>query len=470
MITTKEYPATHSMSTSWFGIDKDGNVAILDFDDNGPVPTGIPETTPEGIIFEQMVDSTKDLPSLDFNDDQANEILKELVKYNGDEDIYCGIYSTIIQVDIERLEEFEALIRRGNEEAGSNLDWKTIILNKKLGLYLVNTDAWEEVRIEQLLRSGLIKNKLPYELSIWFNDKWDKEKKQYFYEVIFFNLPFFAFKQPYWPNFPMKKVYIPHYPFKADKLPKEALRKAFKFDFSFHEVEDLQIASYFPYRMYSYEDIEIMDDIDCTWLPINDKEEALLPESPIPPFRKEEFYSENNISYSEVKNSGIIFYPSMATFYPKYIRLTLCKECHNDSPLREVNGELAQLPIISFYPVSKEKIRKEKGNISLWQLEREITYDTSIIRNRFIIEKSIFEVNINLFRPYLLIISNEALRLLKDFYEINKNRIKIGEFDYQYVICDILRPGEISFEEWEALPYRGKENEILIKKRKRRDD
>ena len=160
----------------------------------------------------------------------------------------------------------------------------------------------------------------------------------------------------------------------------------------------------------------------------------------------------------------------MATFYPKYIRLTLCKECHNDSPLREVNGELAQLPIISFYPVSKEKIRKEKGNISLWQLEREITYDTSIIRNRFIIEKSIFEVNINLFRPYLLIISNEALRLLKDFYEINKNRIKIGEFDYQYVICDILRPGEISFEEWEALPYRGKENEILIKKRKRRDD
>ena len=458
------------MSTSWFGIDKEGNVAILDFDDNGPVPDGIPEISPEGIILEQLVDLTKDIPSLDFNDDQATEILKELVEYKGDEDIYCGIYSTIIQVDIERLEEFEALIIRGNEEAESNLDWKTIVLNKKWGLYLVNVDAWEEVRIEQLLRSGLIKNKLPHDLSIWFNDQWDNEKKQYFYKVIFFNLPFFAFKEPYWPDFPMKKVYIPRYPFKAEKLPKATLQKAFKFDFSFHEVENLQIACYFPYRMHSCEDIETIDGIDCTWLPINDKEEALLPETSIPPFRKEEFYTKKKFSYSEIKKYGIIFYPSMATFYPKYIRLTLCSEYHNDSSLREVSGELARLPIISFYPISREKIRKEKGDLHSWQIEREIIYDQGIIRNRFNIEKSIFEVNINLFRPYLLIMSNKAIRLLKEFYIITKNRIQIGEFDYQFVICDILRPGEISFEEWEELPYRGKENEILIKKQKRRND
>ena len=470
MITTKEYPATHSMSTSWFGIDKEGNVAILDFDDNGPVPTGVPETSPEGIIFEQMVDSTKDIPSLNFNDDQATEILKELVKYNGDEDIYCGIYSTIIQVDIERLEEFEALIIRGNEEAGSNLDWKTIVLNKKLGLYLVNTDAWKEIRIEQLLRSGFIKNKLPYELSIWFNDKWDNEKNQCLYEVIFFNLPFFAFKEPYWPDFPMKRVYIPRHPFKADKLPKEALQKAFKFDFSFHEVENLQIACYFPYNMEPCADMEIIDGIDCNWLSINDKEEALLPETSIPPFRKEVLYSNNNFSYSEIKNSGIIFYPSMATFYPKYIRLTLCREYYYDTDLREVNGELARLPIISFYPMSEENVRKEKEALKSWRIKSEITYDQDVIRNRFIIEKSIFEVNINLFRPYLLIMSNEAIRLLKEFYTITQNRIQIGEFDYQYVICDILRPDEISFEEWEELPYRGKKNEILIEIKKRRND
>ena len=34
----KEYPATHSMSTSWFAIDEEGKVAILNFEDNGPIP------------------------------------------------------------------------------------------------------------------------------------------------------------------------------------------------------------------------------------------------------------------------------------------------------------------------------------------------------------------------------------------------------------------------------------------------
>ena len=40
MIKDKEYPATHSMSTAWFCADLDGNVAIIDIDDDGPVPVG----------------------------------------------------------------------------------------------------------------------------------------------------------------------------------------------------------------------------------------------------------------------------------------------------------------------------------------------------------------------------------------------------------------------------------------------
>jgi len=38
-LAKKEYPATHSMETSWFAIDEDGAVAVLHFEENGPVPT-----------------------------------------------------------------------------------------------------------------------------------------------------------------------------------------------------------------------------------------------------------------------------------------------------------------------------------------------------------------------------------------------------------------------------------------------
>ena len=38
MKTDKEYPATHSMDTAWFVSDLDGNVAIFQFEEDGPGP------------------------------------------------------------------------------------------------------------------------------------------------------------------------------------------------------------------------------------------------------------------------------------------------------------------------------------------------------------------------------------------------------------------------------------------------
>lgn len=40
MKTDKEYPATYSMSTAWYCTDEERNVAIIDIEDEGPVPVG----------------------------------------------------------------------------------------------------------------------------------------------------------------------------------------------------------------------------------------------------------------------------------------------------------------------------------------------------------------------------------------------------------------------------------------------
>ncbi len=72
MKTDREYPATHSMSTTWFGIDKDGNVAIIDFNENGPVPSFIGEESPESVIADVFPDRISDrMTGLPFNDQQA---------------------------------------------------------------------------------------------------------------------------------------------------------------------------------------------------------------------------------------------------------------------------------------------------------------------------------------------------------------------------------------------------------------
>ena len=51
MKTDKEYPATHSMATAWYMVDDDDNVAIIEYNENGPVPCDVPEEATEDLLF-----------------------------------------------------------------------------------------------------------------------------------------------------------------------------------------------------------------------------------------------------------------------------------------------------------------------------------------------------------------------------------------------------------------------------------
>lgn len=51
MTIEKEYPATHSMATAWYFADEEGNVAIMDYNDNGPVPWETEETGIESLVY-----------------------------------------------------------------------------------------------------------------------------------------------------------------------------------------------------------------------------------------------------------------------------------------------------------------------------------------------------------------------------------------------------------------------------------
>lgn len=61
MIIDKEYPATHSMSTSWYVVDDEGNVGIMDYNENGPVPWGVEETCGDELKYGHWEDE-KNIP------------------------------------------------------------------------------------------------------------------------------------------------------------------------------------------------------------------------------------------------------------------------------------------------------------------------------------------------------------------------------------------------------------------------
>ena len=50
----KEYPATHSMSTAWYIVDDEGNIGIMDYNENGPVPWGIGENSTMDLVQDSV--------------------------------------------------------------------------------------------------------------------------------------------------------------------------------------------------------------------------------------------------------------------------------------------------------------------------------------------------------------------------------------------------------------------------------
>lgn len=109
----KEYPATHSMWTSWFAIDEDGNVAIMECDDNGPAPRNCPEQRESPFLFtdsligepEQRVNYTKEqLNNLMSNSISGSDFLAK----NTDVDYLSG---SLVIIDPNRELSYEGLIK-----------------------------------------------------------------------------------------------------------------------------------------------------------------------------------------------------------------------------------------------------------------------------------------------------------------------------------------------------------------------
>ena len=107
MKTTKEFPATHSMSTEWFVVDEEGNIALFSFEDDGPVPIDIPIESNSYLMTAEEDFGEKDSNNIEYLEltvEQVEELMSDAVSpenYNIKDD-YC----LFVQVDEEHKKEF----------------------------------------------------------------------------------------------------------------------------------------------------------------------------------------------------------------------------------------------------------------------------------------------------------------------------------------------------------------------------
>ena len=264
----KEYPATHSMSTSWYIVDEDGNVGIMDFNANGPVPWGTEETVSEDLVWG--LDSDK----VDLTEEQILYALGESCTPEEVDD-----YSDfIIQIDKSRKELFESLCKDG----GFEID---VCYSESFGLYEVPYRVWlesksdnveflhEETIWQKLLDNHIIKR--VYKKTDFYIDEEYRDGK-WIPSLNFEKMPYYLYWQPYSSIQLSELVNKPDCPVKISQLSESMQKRAYHLPIKFDNTPKIQIAEFIPCAVNDIDESEIERINGCEYglLPLSNGQMA----------------------------------------------------------------------------------------------------------------------------------------------------------------------------------------------------
>ena len=244
MKTDKEYPATHSMSTAWYIADEDGNVAIMSYNDNGPVPWETEQTSIDELVYGHCENyEKKDYIRIDLTDDQIDDLM-ENPHQPEDEDLWL---ECIFQIDLAQETEFLSFANNPDVEI-------ELCISKKKGLYLVHIYDCTEKRgekyvviesspLKKMIDRGMIKC-IYRPKDFFISDEWNDG--DVIFENHFTSAPYFIYAQPYWNEFLAERMNIPVNPVKLSQFPIALRNRIPRVPIKFSKSEKIQVAEWIP--------------------------------------------------------------------------------------------------------------------------------------------------------------------------------------------------------------------------------
>lgn len=423
MKTDKEYPATHSMSTSWFGIDKDGKVAVIDFNENGPVPSSIGEESPESIIEDVLpAKGADDINYLKFSEQQALHLIEALDDVVLEHPVE---FTHIVKINPNLTDRFISLYKRTRHKANSERsDIKLLCLSSKYGIYVHDFYDWSEEDINSLYNEGILQKSIRFDF--WCDEKWDEEKGKWVFDMDFKNLPFYHYQQPYWPGQLIERTYIPEYPIGETQLDSISKRIALRFPFSFEEQELFQISEFTPCRSHGGSD----------YLGV----EPELPHRILYPS------TDNKI----VKVDEDTFFDAMSDS-PRILVLDDTQHysyLHLSKELPFINSSMV---FACFRDKSHpwERIEDSTGFEELCSL-----FESN--RNRF---EGIAEIT----RPYCIIAMPKSYEVIKEFYRLKEGNIIISGSKIPFMTMEKAQKNLKLIEQYCSMSYRGQDLKRVVK-------
>ena len=458
-----EYPATHSMSTAWYVVDEDGNVGILDFNENGPVPKETEETCIEELMFGHCEDGDSKYLTISLTKSQIYEMLSQPRLPEDTE--YYYYYNTVVQIDTAKERDFLALLN-GNDVK------LEMCISRELGLYRVyfedaiieaRGDKPRHIRLKSTLKKMLDRKIIlrSYEVnSYWLNDNYVDGKV--IHTKKFDNSPYYIYHQSYWTDHLPKRMNRPLHPVKFGQLPEKIRGRVLHIPLKFSETEYFQPAQWsLCDAYYDDEDLIFVDGYKYILLPLSDGTEAYI-NIDINPL---DFFNY----CSEKEKNGC----------------TRCTSACCTCKSRQFTNRPTVMHVVSPYTKIGYKIRMKSDVINqnsiifpflgkipynfpdgYWITEDEAKKKVSedLLTVYFTKNYRYLEDIIGILRPRVIILDAKARVALSQRYDLSNHEIEIAGVKYPMYFRSEIIFHRKAIEELAIMPYRGREIPHVISK------
>ncbi len=411
----KEYPATHSMSTAWYMVDDEGNVGIMEYNENGPIPYGIEEYLSVNDLLLGYDDGVKDIVNFDLTDEQVKAFLKNPCspfEFN-----WWG--NCIIKIDTTKTERF---LKLTEDKSVKNFSFCHCI-SKKMGVYLI--DALDCVKdYSKQVIEGVLKTMLDENIIL---EVYEFEDIDIFYDLVEFkyDYPYYLYSQPYNPELLQRRVFVPKNPVKISQVPKCFRDRIHRIKGCFKDLETMQIAQRYQCKFYGWESSYIIDGVIYELITLEDGNKGYV-KTDILAYPFKDYCPDAKQSSCNEYCLDEYYYKSERLFTDKPTVLILCSY-YSDfyQKINLLNSKACVIEYSEFVPCI---YIPKNGDLNLKDYLNEISK-----RAKPYLEKIIEYMN-----PYVIVSDNDYFEVLKQTYEISNGEIEINNNIYPiYNIDDI---------------------------------
>ena len=466
MKLNKEYPATHSMSTAWYIADEEGNVGIMDFDENGPVPWQTEETSVDELVFIHDENIQKnEYQTIALTDEQIDELLGE--PHPIEEEKFWG--NCIVQIHLGKEQQFLELAKNPD----FNIEF---CISKKRGIYKISAydciarskkngeySILENSSLKKMINLGIFLQ--TYEgKCFWMDAEWEGDTLVY--EKEFPSAPYYIFKQSYWTAELPECMNVPKCPVKLDQFPEKLRKRVLKVPVKFKETHHFQIAEWFPCAVTGL-DIEKMEAVDggeYALLPLTDGTRAYILTAMVLPddffqycSEKEKYDCKDCNDHCHVcEDHCFTSKPTVLAVLNPFEEWDYSRQQKSDA----INSHSVWLPFLPKIPmklkngpnswsndgwqhyISEKDIRKHINGHKLLELFQ---------RNRKWLEDWVARFN-----PRVILISGAAETVMDTVYSIKNHHIEINGVSYPMYLMSEVETHREEIERLTAIPYQGK--------------